>query len=236
MARFDDQPVWRSATSEGIDEGLRAFMIKVYMYMAMGLALTGIVAYGIASSPDMLRLIFATPLKWVFMLAPLGVVLFLSARISHIKFATAQMLFWVYAALMGISLSAIFMVFTGESITRLFFVSASVFGTMSIYGYTTKRDLTAFGSFLFMGVIGIVIASVVNIFTQSSMMQMVISSIAVLVFTGLTAYDTQAIKSVYYDADDMEVAGKKAVFGALQLYLDFINIFISLLQLFGDRR
>ena len=236
MARFDDQPVWRSATSTGIDEGLRSFMIKVYMYMALGLGLTGVVSVGVASSPELLHAIFTTPLKWVFMFATLGIVMFMSVRISTLSFKTAQGLFWVYAALMGVALSTIFIVYTQQSIAQMFFVSAVVFGVMSLYGYTTKRDLTAFGSFLFMGLIGIVLASIVNIFMQSSAMQMLISSIAVLVFTGLTAYDTQAIKEVYYDADDMETAGKKAVFGALKLYLDFVNIFLSLLQLFGERR
>jgi FtsH-binding integral membrane protein len=238
--RFDDQPVWRGAgpaTQElGIDLGLRAYMVRVYMYMAMGLALTGLVAFYAASSPSLMVSIFTSPLKWVVMLAPIGMVFFLSARIGTLSFQTAQMLFWVYAGLMGLSLSSIFLVFTGESIARLFFITSSVFGAMSLYGYTTRKDLTAMGSFLMMGVLGLVIASVVNIFLHSSAMQMMISTVGVLVFTGLTAYDTQQIKSSYFEADDIEITGKKAIIGALQLYLDFINLFISLLQLFGDRR
>lgn len=238
--RFDDQPVWRGAGAAtgqaGIDLGLRSHMVRVYMYMALGLALTGLVAFFAASSPELMTAIFTTPLKWVVMLAPLGMVIYLSARIGSMSFSTAQMVFWIYAGMMGLSLSAIFLVFTGESIARLFFITSSVFGAMSLYGYTTRKDLTAMGSFLMMGVVGIVIASVVNMFLHSSAMQMMISVIGVLVFTGLTAYDTQQIKESYLESDTGDISGKKAILGALQLYLDFINLFISLLQLFGDRR
>lgn len=238
--RFDDQPVWRGAspaTQEiGIDLGLRAYMVRVYMYMAMGLGLTSLVAFYAASSPSLMTSIFTSPLQWVVMLAPIGMVFFLSARIATLSFQTAQMLFWIYAGLMGLSLSSIFLIFTGESIARLFFITSSVFGAMSLYGYTTRKDLTSMGSFLMMGVLGLVVASIVNLFLHSSAMQMMISTIGVLVFTGLTAYDTQQIKESYFEADSIEITGKKAIIGALQLYLDFINLFISLLQLFGDRR
>ncbi|MBY0462355.1 MAG: Bax inhibitor-1/YccA family protein [Alphaproteobacteria bacterium] len=235
--KSDNHPIWRAEGAElGIDVGLRNYMVRVYGYMAMGLGLTGLVAFFAASSPALMMAIFTSPLKWVVMLAPFGMVMFLSARIGSMSFSAAQMSFWVYAGLMGLSLSSIFLVFTGQSIAQLFFVSASVFGAMSLYGYTTRKDLTALGSFLLMGVMGIVVASLVNLFLQSSAMQMMISVIGVLVFTGLTAYDTQQIKESYFEADGHELAGKKAILGALQLYLDFVNLFISLLYLFGDRR
>lgn len=237
--KSDNHPVWRSAgvTRElDLDLGLRSYMVRVYSYMALGLGLTGLVAFFAASSPALMMAIFTSPLKWVVMLAPIGMVLFLSARIGSMSFSAAQMTFWIYAGLMGLSLSSIFLIFTGQSIAQLFFVSASVFGAMSLYGYTTRKDLTAFGSFLLMGVMGLVIASLVNLFLHSSAMQMMISVIGVLVFTGLTAYDTQQIKESYYESDSHELAGKKAILGALQLYLDFVNLFISLLYLFGDRR
>ena len=173
---------------------------------------------------------------YVFMFAPLGVVMFLSFRLDRIAASTAQMLFWAYAGLMGISLSMVFLIYTGASITKIFLISASLFGSMSLYGYTTQRDLTSMGSFLTMGLWGIILASLVNMFLKSGQMEMVISIISVLIFTGLTAYDTQTIKEIYVNSDDHEVATKKAVFGALQLYLDFINIFLSLLRLFGERR
>jgi hypothetical protein len=211
-------------------------MLQVYNYMASGIALTGIVAYLTASSPTVLHAIYGTPLQWLVMLAPLGAVFFLSFKINSIKFSTAQAIFWVYAALMGLSLAFIFMVYTGTSVARVFFITAGTFGAMSLYGYTTKRDLAAFGSFLFMGLIGIMLASVVNIFLGSTGLQFAISVVGVLVFTGLTAWDTQRIKELYSDLDDSEVHGKKALMGALTLYLDFINLFIMLMQLLGNRR
>ena len=219
-----------------IDVGLRQYMLKVYNYMASGLALTGAVAYSVSTSQTAMQVIFGTPLFWVVALAPLSMVLFLSARLQALKASTAQALFWVFAGLMGLSLASIFIQFTGLSITRVFFITAGTFAAMSLYGYTTKRDLSGFGSFLFMGLIGIIIASVVNIFLQSPALYFVISAVGVLVFVGLTAYDTQAIKSMYREADTAEVHGKKAVMGALRLYLDFINLFIMLLHLFGERR
>ena len=232
-----------------IDEGLRAYMLKVYNYMASGIFLTGIISLilfklsvvmsadgSITGLTSVGNALYNSALMWVVMLAPLGVVLYMSFGIKKMSAAKAQMTFWVFAALMGASLSSIFLVYTGASITRVFFITAGTFGAMSIYGYTTKRDLTKLGSFLMMGLIGIIIASIVNIFMKSTMMYFVISIIGVLVFVGLTAYDTQKIKNMYLVSDSNEIMGKKAVMGALTLYLDFINLFIMLLRLFGQRR
>jgi FtsH-binding integral membrane protein len=218
-----------------IDAGLRVHMQRIYGYMAGGLALTGLVAY-LAAASGFYQSIAATPLIWLVMLAPLGFVLVLSFGIQRMAAGTAMLLFWFYAAVMGLSLGGIFLVFTGESIARVFFITAATFGAMSLYGYTTKSDLSRFGSFLIMGLIGIVIASLVNIFIGSSALQFAISIIGVIVFVGLTAYDTQRIKAMYLESDTGEIAGKKAVLGALTLYLDFINLFLMLLQLFGHRR
>jgi FtsH-binding integral membrane protein len=225
------------AQAAQIDVGLRQYMLRVYNYMASGLALTGIVAVLVAFTPGLTQAIFGTPLKWVVMLAPIGFVFFLSARIEHIQASTASALFWVFSALMGASLASVFLVFTGESVARTFFITAAAFGALSLYGYTTKKDLSGFGTFLFMGVIGILIAGLVNIFLQSSLMQFVISAAGVLVFAGLTAYDTQRIKEMYWEgANYGDTATKTAVMGALSLYMDFINMFTFLLQFFGDRR
>jgi len=218
-----------------IDAGLRAYMQRVYSYMAGGLALTGIVAYAAASS-GFYQTFAGTPLIWIVMLAPLGFVLILSFGIQRMSAAAATVLFWIYAAVMGLSLGSIFLVFTGTSIARVFFITAATYGAMSLYGYTTRTDLSSFGTFLLMGLIGIVIASIVNIFVGSSALQFAISVIGVIIFTGLTAYDTQRIKEMYLDSDTDEVEGKKAILGALALYLDFINLFMLLLQLFGQRR
>jgi uncharacterized protein len=218
-----------------IDAGLRAYMLRVYNFMAGGLAVTGIVSY-IAASSGFYQSIAATPLIWIVMLAPLGFVLALSFGIDRMSAGTAALLFWLYAAVMGLSLGSIFLVFTGTSIARVFFITAATYGAMSLYGYTTKSDLSRFGAFLFMGLIGIVIASIVNIFLGSSTLQFVISIIGVIVFVGLTAYDTQRIKAMYLESDTDEIEGKKAIMGALALYLDFINLFMLLLQLFGQRR
>jgi FtsH-binding integral membrane protein len=218
-----------------IDVGLRQYMLRVYNYMASGLALTGIVAYvGVASG--FYQSIVGTPIMWLVMLAPIGLVFLLSAGINRMSAGTAQLVFWIYAGLMGLSLAGILLVFTGASIARVFFITAGTFAAMSLYGYTTQRDLTQFGSFLMMGLIGIVIASLVNLFIVSSALQFAISVIGVIVFVGLTAYDTQRIKEMYVEYDDGQIAGKKAIMGALTLYLDFINLFIMLLQLFGQRR
>ena len=218
-----------------VDAGLRAYMLRVYNYMAGGLALTGAVAYFGATS-GFYSSIAGTPLFWLVLLAPLGLVFFLSFRIDRMSLGAAQLSFWAYAGLVGLSLSGIFLVYTGESIARVFFISAATFGATSLYGYTTQRDLSRFGSFLFMGLIGIVIASLVNLFLASSALQFAISAIGVLVFVGLTAYDTQRVKDIYIAGEDAIISGKKAIMGALALYLDFLNLFLMLLQLFGDRR
>ena len=220
------------------DEGLRSFMLSVYNYMGLGLALTGLVAIVVASTPALLVPTFTTPLKWVVMLAPLGFVFFLSARIHAMSTSAAQITFWLFAAVMGISMASIFLVFTGESIARVFFVTAATFGAVSLWGYTTKRDLTGMGSFLFMGLIGIIIASLVNIFVGSSAVQFAVSVIGVLVFTGLTAWDTQRLKNEYLGSLQAggEYVAKGAIMGALSLYLNFINLFMMLLQLFGNQR
>ena len=204
--------------------------------MGMGTAVTGLVAYFTSQSPAMLDLIYNTPLRWVVMLAPLAFVLVLSFGIQRMRASTAQLTFWAFAAIMGLSLASIFLVYTGQSIATTFFVSASTFLGMALYGYTTKRDLTAWGSFLFMGLLGLIVASLVGLFIQSSALQFAISVIGVLIFTGLTAYDTQKIKEMYYAGDSSETGGKKAVMGALSLYLDFINLFLYLLRFIGDRR
>ncbi len=223
---------------QATDEGLRSFMLSVYNYMGLGLAITGIVALAVASSPAIYVPIFTTPLKWVVMLAPLGFVFFLSARIHSMSTSAAQLTFWLFAAVMGISMASIFLVFTGESIARVFFVTAATFGAVSLWGYTTKRDLTGMGSFLFMGLIGIIIASLVNIFIGSSALQFAVSVIGVLVFTGLTAWDTQRLKNEYLGGLQAggELVAKGAIMGALSLYLNFINLFMMLLQLFGNQR
>jgi hypothetical protein len=218
-----------------IDAGLRAYMQRVYGYMAGGLALTGIVAYA-AAVTGFYQSIAGTPLIWIVMLAPLGFVFALGFGIQRMSAGTATLLFWIYAAVMGLSLGGIFLVYTGTSIARVFFITAATFGAMSLYGYTTGTDLSRFGSFLLMGLIGIVIASLVNIFIGSSALQFAISIVGVIVFVGLTAYDTQRIKGMYLESDAGEIADKKAVLGALALYLDFINLFMMLLQLFGQRR
>ena len=232
-----------------MDEGLRAYMLKVYNYMATGVLLTGIIALlsfkmsvvtdasgAIAGFTSFGNTLFFSGLKWVVMLAPLGIVFYMSFGINKMSASKAQTTFWVFAGLMGLSLSSILLVYTGMSVTRVFFICSATFGAMSLYGYTTKRDLTKLGSFLMMGLIGIIIASIVNIFMKSSMMYFVISILGVLIFVGLTAYDTQKIKNMYSASDTGEVVGKKAVMGALTLYLDFINLFIMLLRLFGQRR
>jgi FtsH-binding integral membrane protein len=227
------------ATAEAvqIDEGLRAYMLRIYNYMASGLALTGIIAMATAQSESMMQIIFGGgALMWIVMLSPLGFVLALSFGINKMKASTAQAVFWGFAAVMGLSMASIFAIYTGTSIARVFFITAGTFAGMSLYGYTTKRDLTGLGSFLFMGLIRIILASIVNMFLQSSAMHFVISVIGVLVFVGLTAYDTQKIKSMYAESDGSETASKKAIMGALTLYLDFINLFMMLLRLFGDRR
>jgi hypothetical protein len=264
MAQYDNRYAQTTAARTGvaIDEGLRAYMLQVYNYMAAGIALTGIVAYimfsyAVTTDPALAAqsatgaslalhrgmyltplgyAIYASPLKWVVMLAPLAFVFFLSFRIYQMSVGAAQIAFWLFAAAMGVSLSSIFLVYTGQSITRVFFVTAAAFAGLSLYGYTTRSDLSGWGSFLIMGVIGIILAGLVNLFLQSSALQFAISVIGVLVFAGLTAYDTQRIKEMYDSMDDDGTLSRKAMMGALSLYLDFINLFIMLLRLVGDRR
>jgi FtsH-binding integral membrane protein len=250
MANYDNQARYGTPAQAGvgvIDEGLRAHMLRVYNYMAIGLALTGVFAFGTYSLAfqevggqlaytALGQALFGSPLMWVIILAPLAMVFFLSFRIGKMSVGAAQTTFWVFAALLGVSLSTIFVVYTATSITQVFFITAATFGAMSLYGYTTKRDLTGLGSFLFMGLIGVIIAMLVNLFLQSSALGFAISVIGVLVFVGLTAYDTQKIKEQYYAGDDGTVAGRKAIMGALSLYLDFINLFLMLLRLFGQNR
>ncbi|HEY1795056.1 MAG TPA: Bax inhibitor-1/YccA family protein [Stellaceae bacterium] len=234
------QPRWTvrnaAAVPADLDVGLRNYMLRIYNYMASGLALTGIVAYVFAQYLYANPMLARSPIMYVIMLAPLGLVMWLSFGIGRMQASTAQMLYWLYAGVMGLSMASIFLVFTGASIARVFFITAGTFAAMSLYGYTTRTDLSRFGSFLFMGLIGIVIASLVNMFVASSAVQFAISVIGVIVFTGLTAWDTQQIKEMYYEGDYGEVASKKAVMGALRLYLDFINLFMMLLQLMGARR
>jgi|ERR1700749_3321320 len=248
MADYNN-PVLRSQTAAAgvMDAGLRAYMLRVYNYMLVGLVLTGATAWLTAQTPfgDMFfqqsyvnghPVIGLNILGWVALFAPLGLVMFLSWRIQSMSAATAHVTFLIYAGIMGISLAPILWLYTGESIAQTFFITAGTFGAMSLWGYTTKANLSGFGSFLFMGLIGIIIASVVNFFLHSSAMAFAISIIGVLVFTGLTAYDTQAIKEMYDVSDDGSIAGKKAIMGALRLYLDFVNLFLMLLRLFGNRR
>lgn len=230
-----------------VDAGLRSYMLQVYNYMASALVLTGIVAYFASSTPAIMGMLYElTPdgriagmngLGWIVAFAPLGFVLLLGFKIQSMSFQGAQIAFWAFAAVMGLSLSYIFLTFTGASITRVFFITAGMFGGMSLYGYTTKRDLTSMGGFLTMGVIGLIIASVVNIFLGSSLLHFAISVLGVFIFLGLTAYDTQKLKSTYYQLQGSgEALAKAGIMGALSLYLDFINLFIMLLRLFGERR
>jgi len=247
MADFDNR-LMRGATTatDTMDVGLRAHMLRVYNYMVGALALTGAVAFGVANTPALLNMFYAvgangalspTMLGWVVMLAPLGLVLLLSFRIMQMSQAAAQATFWGYAALVGASLASILIAYTGASVAMTFFVTAGTFGAMSLWGYTTQRDLTGFGSFLFMGLIGIILASLANFFFKSPVMDFVISVLGVLIFTGLTAWDTQKIKNTYYAVGgDTAVAGKAAIMGALALYLDFLNIFLFLLRFMGNRR
>jgi FtsH-binding integral membrane protein len=264
MAQFDNryaQPGVGARTEVAVDEGLRAYMLRVYNYMAAGIALTGIVAYivfsyAVTNDPALAasagnrvialhrgmyltpfgQAIFTTPLMWVIALAPLAFVFFLSFRIYKMSASAAQITFWLFAAVMGASLSSIFLRYTASSITQVFFVTAAAFGGLSLYGYTTKTDLSGWGSFLIMGLIGIIVAALVNLFLQSGALQFAISVIGVLIFAGLTAYDTQRIKDGYYAVmHDAAAMTKGAIMGALSLYLDFINMFVMLLQLFGNR-
>ena len=247
MAQFDRQAYGRPTVAAGtdIDQGLRSYMLRVYNYMAIGLGITGVVAFAAAAmavSGGQLtafgQAIFLSPLKWVIMLAPLAVVFGMSAGINRLSEAGLQGVFWLFSALMGLSLSSIFLVFTGYSIVQVFLVTAIAFAGLSLWGYTTKKDISAWGSFLVMGVIGLIVAMLVNIFLASPAVAFAISAIGVLIFAGLTAYDTQKIKTTYLEMRGTEgeaYLGKAAIMGALSLYLDFINMFMFLLQLFGNR-
>ena len=251
-------PFGRAATradAATVDAGLRAYMLRIYNYMTIGLAITGLAALGVymgavtdtaagaagrVGSTYLTSFgvaMFVSPLKWLFILAPLAMVFVISFGIQRLKPATAQMLFWAFAALMGVSLSSIFLVYTHTSIVRVFFITAASFGALSLYGYTTQRDMSGMGSFLIMGLFGVIIASLVNLFLGSSMLQFVISVVGVLVFAGLTAWDTQRLKNeyIYGYAGEGDVAERSAIMGALSLYLNFINLFTLLLQLLGQR-
>jgi FtsH-binding integral membrane protein len=253
------------APSAVIDQGLRSYMLQVYNYMMLGLAITGVAAFGIymlsvtpdpalaakvaragAEVPAQIRggmfltplgyAVFVSPLKWVVMLSPLALVFVISFGVERLRPATAQLLFWIFAALMGVSLGSIFMVFTQTSITRVFFITAATFGALSLWGYTTNRDISGWGSFLFMGLIGVILGSLVNLIWPSGMLQFVVSIVGVLVFAGLTAYDTQRLKNEYvYGELEGESQQRSAIMGALSLYLNFINLFTLLLQLLGQR-
>jgi FtsH-binding integral membrane protein len=245
MAEFDRPSVAaRPATAAVIDQGLRSYMLRVYNYMSLGLVVTGLVAYftyanAFSADGNLTALgaaIYTGPLMWVIMLAPLAFVLVLSFGITKLSVPTTQILFWAFAAVMGLSLSSIFAVYTGGSIAKVFFITAGTFGAMSLYGYTTKRDLTQFGSFLIMGLFGLIIASIANIFFNSGPLGFAISILGVLVFVGLTAWDTQRIKESYNVGFGADVLAKGAIMGALSLYLDFINLFLMLLRLFGNQR
>lgn len=235
------------AGSAEIDQGLRAYMLGVYNNMTVGLGITGLVAFvtnylavapggvGRMSLTPFGQAIYLSPLHYVVMLAPLAFVFFFSFKLNTMQASTARLTFWLFSAAMGLSLSTILLVYTGTSITRAFFITAAAFGALSLYGYTTRRSLSAMGSFLIMGLFGLIIASVVNLFLQSSAFQFALSCLSVLIFSGLTAWDTQSIKEMYFAGDGYEVAAKKSINGALMLYLDFINIFTALLQLTGSR-
>jgi FtsH-binding integral membrane protein len=224
-----------SAEAQTFDQGLRTYMIGVYQYMALGVALSGAIALVLSMQPEIMQVIWATPLKWVAIFAPLPVALYTQFRIERLSPATAQGLFWLYAALVGVSFSILFAIFTDASIVRVFLITAVAFGALSLYGYTTNRNLSAWGSFLFIGMIGVLIAGLVNIFLQSSALNFAVSAIGVLVFAGLTAYDTQQIKAMYYQAADETTAARYSILGSLWLYISFVAMFQFLLSLIGDR-
>ncbi len=250
MSDFDRNIAARGGfggTTAVVDAGLRAYMIRVYNYMAAGVALTGVTAWltfnaavtdvgGKLALTSFGQALYSGPVAIIMFLGTLGLVFFLSFRVDKLQPATAFALFMVYSALLGVMLSSVFLTYTGASITRTFFISAASFGALSLYGYTTQRNLSAMGSFLVMGLFGLMLAMLVNIFLKSTGLDFVISAGGVLIFAGLTAYDTQRIKEMYDVQDDGSVAGRKAVMGALALYLDFINLFLFLLRFMGDRR
>jgi len=257
MSNYDRNayaPYGQVATQAQIDQGLRSYMLGVYNNMVLGLAITGLAALGFymmsvtgnpADAAGKLKngmmltqfgaTVYTSPLKWVVMFAPLAVVLYLGFRIHSMSASAARGTFWLYSALVGVSMATIFFVFTHTSIVRVFFITAASFGALSLWGYTTKKDLTGMGSFLIMGLFGIMLASIVNIFMGSTALQFAISVLGVLIFAGLTAYDTQKIKEMYFEGHGPEMAEKLSIYGALQLYMDFLGMFQMLLSLLGDR-
>ncbi len=244
MANWSDPRMTAGAAAASVgtrgaayDAGLRSYMLSVYNYMASAVLLTGIVAFLFAwgGETSMAAQVLTTPLRWVIMLAPLGFVMALSFGINRMSTSTAQAVFWAFAVVMGLSMSSILLVFTGESVATAFFATAAAFAGLSLYGYTTKRDLSGFGTFLIMGVVGLIVASLLNLWLQSSVMNLAISGIGVLLFAGLTAYDTQRIKSMYAYVAGTDMVGKTVIMGALSLYLDFINMFQFLLSFLGNR-
>lgn len=239
MIEYNSKSSFASSASRTatFDSALRDYMVKVYQHMSIALVISGLVAFLVSSSPQLMQAIFGTPLAYVVMFAPLVFVIFFGFKLNSMSSEKARGYLYFYAGLMGLSLATIFVVYTGASITRVFLITASTFGAMSLYGYSTKKDLTSFGSFLIMGLIGIMIASLVNIFLKSSGLDFAISLIGVFIFIGLTAYDTQRIKQTYYHfAGNAEMTSKMAIMGALNLYMDFINLFIMLLRFMGERR
>ncbi len=238
--QFDPRTTGANAAMVGVpraarDAGLRSYMLSVYNYMASGVLLTGIVALLFATS-GLAAQVLATPLRWLIILAPLGFVMAMSFGLNRMKTGTLQTLFWAFAVAMGLSMSSIFLVYTGMSIAQTFFAVAAGFAGLSLWGYTTKKDLSGWGTFLIMGVVGLLVAMLINMFVQSPAMMLAISAIGVLLFAGLTAYDTQKIKSMYAYVAGTDMMGKVVIMGALNLYLDFINMFQFLLSFMGDRR
>ena len=243
---IDYTKAFAAKDSKGFDEGLRSYMLKIYNFMALALLLTGIMAMGTLNFPPLMNLMYnigsngefmgASTLGMIITFAPLGIAIYFFMGMGRMSVQKAQMLFWVYAGLMGMSLSSLGLIYTGQSLARTFFICAAVFGSMSIYGYTTKRDLTSMGSFLIMGLIGLIVVSLINIFLQSPAIDFATSFIGVAIFMGLTAWDTQKLKTMYYSSGGGEMGQKMAILGAFTLYLDFINLFLYLLRFFGDRR
>ena len=219
-----------------IDEGLRTYLIKVYTYMMLGLSLTGIAAYWIASTPYLFDAIFGTPLIWAILIAPFILVYYIGSRIQILSSFTIQILFWLYATTIGISLAPAILFYTGQSIASTFFITSATFGAMSLFGYNTKTDLSSLKSFMIMGLLGLIIAGLINLFLRSTSFDLVISSVGVLLFVGLTAVDIQGIKNLYFSGDHQEILEKKSIVGALTLYLNYLNLFLYLLRFFGRRR
>jgi FtsH-binding integral membrane protein len=228
-----------AAQSAAVDAGLRSYMLGVYNHMTTALGITGFAAFGmklaVMANPALGQVLFTAPMIYILMFAPFGMVMWLSMRINSMSASKARSLFYIYAVMMGVSLTTVLFAYTGASVARAFFITAGAFAALSIYGYTTKRDLTALGAFLIVGLVGLILASIVNMFVASTQFEFLISVVGVLLFAGLTAYDTQKIKSMYSAGDDKTTAARKSIFGALTLYLDFINMFLMMLRLFGNR-